>query len=309
MLDDKESITADPSSGYVYAIWDRLEAPNAHANLQATENAIGYRGPTWFASSPDNGQSWSDARMIYDPGEVNQTIANQIAIGPGGTLVDMFLQINNFKNAHGSRGFSVSVMKSGDHGQTWSKPVVVSKLVDRTVTTPGDNRPLRTGDIAPDIAIDKRGAIYVVWQDGSSGTVAIMESKSTDGGQTWSPAQQVSDSPAGVAAFTPSVDVNANGDVAVTFYDFRNDTPTTDTALTDYWIRTSTDGGSTWTTQQVTPTSFDMKKAPIARGYFVGDYEGLDHSANDFKVFFVQTHNDDTGGNPTDVYGATATTP
>ena len=118
----------------------------------------------------------------------------------------------------------------------------------------------------------------------------------------------MNDSPAGVAAFTPSVDVNASGDVAVTFYDFRNDTPTTDTALTDYWIRTSSNGGSTWTTQQVTPTSFDMKKAPIARGYFVGDYEGLDHSANDFKVFFVQTHNDDTGGNPTDVYGATATT-
>jgi len=220
----------------------------------------------------------------------------------------IFLQINNFKNAHDSRGFSVSVMKSSDHGQTWSKAVVVSKLVDRTVTTPGDNQPLRTGDIAPDVAIDKTGAIYVVWQDGSSGTVAIMESKSTDGGQTWSPAQKVNDSPAGVAAFTPSVDVNASGDVAVTFYDFRNDTPTTDTALTDYWIRTSGNGGSTWTTQQVTPTSFDMKKAPIARGYFVGDYEGLDHSANDFKVFFVQTHNDDTGGNPTDVYGATATT-
>jgi len=48
-------------------------------------------------------------------------------------------------------------MKSSDHGQTWSKPVVVSKLVDRTVTTPGDNQPLRTGDIAPDIAIDKTG--------------------------------------------------------------------------------------------------------------------------------------------------------
>jgi hypothetical protein len=308
VLDDKESITADPSSGYVYAIWDRLEAPNAHANLQATENAIGYRGPTWFASSPDNGKSWSAARMIYDPGEVNQTIANQIAIAPDGTLVDVFLQINNFKNAHGSRGFSVSVMKSSDRGQTWSKPVVVSKLVDTTVRTPGDNLPLRTGDIAPDLAIDKTGAIYVVWQDGSSGTVAIMESKSINGGQTWSPAQKVNDSPAGVAAFTPSVDVNASGDVAVTFYDFRNDTPTTDTALTDYWIRTSSNGGSTWTTQQVTPTSFDMKKAPVARGFFVGDYEGLDHSANDFKVFFVQTHNGDTGGNPTDVYGATATT-
>jgi hypothetical protein len=310
VLDDKESITADPASGYVYAIWDRLEAPNSHANLHATENAIGYRGPTWFASSPDNGESWSPARKIYDPGEVNQTIANQIAIAPDGTLVDVFLQINNFKNAHGSRGFSVSVMTSGDHGQTWSKPVVVSKLVDRTVRTPGDGLPLRTGDIAPDLAIDKRtGDIYVVWQDASSGTVKIMESKFAAGGTMWSAPQTVSDSPAGVAAFTPSVDVNDNGDVAVTFYDFRNDTADTDTALTDYWIRTSTDGGQTWApSQRVTPDSFDMKKAPFARGYFVGDYEGLDHSANDFKVFFVQTHNGNSADNPTDVYGATATT-
>ena len=157
--------------------------------------------------SADHGDTWSPARMIYDPGEVNQTIANQIAVAPDGTLVDVFLQVNNFKNAHGSRGLNVSVMKSSDHGQTWSKPVVVSKLVRATVRTPGDGLPLRTGDIAPDIAIDEgSGAIYVVWQDAVSGTVAIYLSKSTDGGQTWSAPQKVSDSPTG-PAFTGSVDV------------------------------------------------------------------------------------------------------
>jgi hypothetical protein len=307
VLDDKESLTADPRSGYVYAIWDRLVAPNEHASLEATENAIGYRGPTWFASSADNGDTWTPARMIYDPGEVNQTIANQIAIAPDGTLVDVFLQINNFKNAHKSRGFNVSVMKSSDHGQTWSKPVVVSKLVDRTVRTPGDGLPLRTGDIAPDIAIDHAtGANYVAWQD-ASGTPGIFLSKSTNGGQTWSVPQQVNDSPAGVAGFTGSVDVSANGAVGVTFYDFRNDTPDTATALTDYWFRASTNGGSMWgASQRVTPESFDMKKAPVARGFFVGDYEGLDHGDNTFKVFFAQANN--TGsGNPTDVFGAMAT--
>jgi Neuraminidase (sialidase) len=307
VLDDKESITADPGSGHVYAIWDRLEAPNGNANLAATENAIGYRGPTWFASSADNGDTWSPARMIYDPGEVNQTIANQIAIAPDGTLVDVFLQINNFSNAHKTRGYNVSVMKSTDHGQTWSNPVVVSKLVRATVRTPGDGLPLRTGDIAPDIAIDQgSGAIYVAWQDAASGTVSIMLSKSTDGGATWSAPQKVSDSPAGVAAFTPSVDVSNDGAVGVTFYDFRNDTPDTATALTDYWFRASTDGGSTWgASQRVTPTSFDMKKAPVARGFFVGDYEGLDHGGSAFKVFFAQTNAG--SGNPTDVFGATAT--
>jgi hypothetical protein len=308
-LNDKESITGDPASGYVYAIWDRLVVANSHANLHAVENAIGYRGPTWFAYSANNGQSWSTARKIYDPGENNQTIANQIAVEPDGTLLDVFILINNFKNAHGTRGLNVAVMRSSDHGLTWSKPVIVSKLVDRTVVTPGDNLPLRTGDIIPDIAIDRSsGDAYVVWQDARSGTPAIYLSKSTDGGSSWSAPQKVSDAPAGVEAFTGSVDVNSNGAVGVTFYDFRNDTPTTETALTDYWFRASTDGGATWgDSQRVTPSSFDMKKAPVARGYFVGDYEGLDHAGGTFKVFFVQAHNGDTGINPTDVFSADAT--
>jgi hypothetical protein len=93
----------------------------------------------------------------------------------------------------------------------------------------------------------------------------------------------------------------------VTFYDFRNDTSSTATALTDYWFRASTDGGASWgNSQRVTPTSFDMKTAPVARGFFVGDYEGLDHAGSTFKVFFVQT--DSTPGtSPTDVFSANAT--
>jgi hypothetical protein len=92
----------------------------------------------------------------------------------------------------------------------------------------------------------------------------------------------------------------------LTYYDFRNDTPDTATALTDYWFRASTTDGSTWgASQRVTPNSFDMKKAPVARGFFVGDYEGLDHGGNACKVFFAQANAGDR--NPTDVFGATAT--
>jgi hypothetical protein len=308
VLDDKESITADPETGRVYAIWDRLVAPTEHANLEATENAAGYRGPTWFASSADNGDTWSAARKIYDPGEVNQTIANQIAVMPDGSLVDAFLLIHNAQNNQKSRGYNVAIMRSDDFGATWSQPVIVTKLVRRTVTTPGDNLALRTGDIIVDLAVDhSSGAIYVAWQDARDGTPAIWMSKSVNGGDTWSEPQKVSDSPTGVAAFTGSIDVDDSGDVAVTFYDFRNDTSDTATALTDYWIRTSTDGGQSWTTQQVTPTSFDMKKAPVARGFFTGDYEGLDHAGDTFKAFFVQTN--EAAGNPTDVFAADATAP
>jgi hypothetical protein len=310
VLDDKESITADPASGYVYAIWDRLVAHRAHAHRKPTENAIGYRGPTWFASSPNNGETWSRARKIYDPGKTNQTIANQIAVEPGGTLLDVFVLTANRKDDHGGRGRSVAVMRSTDHGRSWSRPVNVSRLIGRPVRTPGDHLPVRTGDVAPDIAIDRRtGAIYVVWQDAVSGTPAIRLSKSIDGGRRWSTPRKVSGSPARTPAFTAAVDVNDTGAVAVTYYDFRRDTPDTTTALTDYWIRTSTDGARTWAhSQRVTPTSFDMKKAPMARGYFVGDYEGLDHAGDTFKLFFAASHDNAPGTRPTtDVYAADAT--
>jgi hypothetical protein len=117
----------------------------------------------------------------------------------------------------------------------------------------------------------------------------------------------VSGAPEGTPAFTPAVDVSDGGTVAVTYYDFRNDTADKSSALTDYWIRTSSDGGDTWAhSERVTPTSFDIEQAPFARGYFVGDYEGLAHAGDTFKLFFVRTHGTDTGGHRSDVFAADA---
>jgi hypothetical protein len=301
-LDDKESITADPASGRVYAIWDRLVVPRG--GPQDAENAIGYRGPTWFASSADNGATWSSARKIYDPGNDGQTVANQIAIRPDGTLLDVFVRVRNRRHGRGGPRLTVAVMRSADHGASWAKPRTVARMVARAVPTPGDHRPLRTGDTVPDIAINRRtGVAYVVWQDAVSGTTQVRLSKSSDGGRTWRAPRTVSSSPAGVPAFTAAVDVSATGAVGVTYYDFRHDTRTRKRALTDYWIRTSTDGGSTWGhSQRVTPASFDIKRAPDARGYFTGDYQGLDHAGRTFKLFFVRA-----GATGTRVYAADAT--
>jgi hypothetical protein len=307
VLDDKESITADPMSGYVYLVWDRLSVHRGHAELESAENAIGFRGPTWFASSADNGETWSRARMIYDPGKASQTIGNQIAIEPDGTLLDVFVRTRD--RPHRRPRLDVAVMRSTDFGATWSKPRSVSPLVDRVVRTPGERAPLRTGETVPDIAIDARtGDSYVVWQDAASGSATVRLSKSADGGRTWSRPKQVSGAPDGTPAFTPAVDVADGGAVAVTYYDFRNDTADKSTALTDYWIRTSSDGGDTWAhSERVTPTSFDIRQAPFARGYFVGDYEGLAHAGDTFKLFFAQTHPTDTGGHRSDVFAAEVT--
>lgn len=314
-FNDKESITADPTDqagNLVYAIWDRLvSSPGQPPSFHPAENAPAYRGPTWFTRSTDGGLSWEPARTIIDLGTQNQTIGNQIAVTPDGTLVDVFTAIFNHKDKKTGnfddrlRGFSVGVSTSSDKGGHWTPPKIISSFVDQTVRTPGDGKALRTGDIIPDIGVDpKTGRLYVSWQDARSGTPAIYESTSTDGGANWSAPMRVSDTPKG-PAFTGSIDVDANGRVAVTYYDFRNDPSVPGQALTDYWIQTSSDHGVTWSAaQRVTPSSFDMEKAPVARGFFVGDYEGLDHAGDTFKLGFVQTT--PAAGNPTDVFVASA---
>jgi hypothetical protein len=83
----------------------------------------------------------------------------------------------------------------------------------------------------------------------------------------WSNPIKVNASPSGVAAFTPSVDVSSDGTVAVTYYDFRNNTPSASTLPTDAFAVFSHDGGVTFGDEvRLTKTSFDLDLAPRAGG-------------------------------------------
>jgi hypothetical protein len=61
----------------------------------------------------------------------------------------------------------------------------------------------------------------------------------------------------------------------------------------------STDGGTSWSESGVSGP-FDMRTAPNARGFFVGDYEGL---TAELMPFFVQANSGNTS-NRTDVFAA-----
>ena len=91
----------------------------------------------------------------------------------------------------------------------------------------------------------------------------------------------------------------------MTYYDIRNNTPAP-WLDTDYFVVISHDGGATWQESQITPGSFDDTTAPVARGYFLGDYQGLAHNGTAFKSVFVQTNSGNTS-NRTDVFATTAT--
>lgn len=301
-FNDKESVTANPvKAGVAYAVWDRLELPNG--NPYANLHTAAYRGPSMFSKTVDGGATWSPPVEIVKVPSRQQTIGNQILVDPrNGTLYDFFNLITPPFSVTANK---VAFIKSTDDGATWTKPQIIADLRTVGVTDPNTGEPLRTGDIIPEPAIDPAtGQLYVVWQDsrfngGNYDEVAL--STSTDGGNTWSAPIRVN-TPTGRAAFNPSVRVNSAGTVAVTYYDLRNLAAGNTTTLpTDYWQKTSTDDGATFGNEVHLAGPFDMKLAPYAEGYFIGDYEGLDAHGTSFLPFFIQTV---SPSDPTDVFAS-----
>ena len=99
--------------------------------------------------------------------------------------------------------------------------------------------------------------------------------------------------------------VNSDGVVAVSYYDFRHDVSGDRRLTTDHWIAHSHDGGATWSEDHLAGP-FDLHQAPYARGYFVGDYQGLDSQGTVFRPFFTLANpGSDTAfpnPNPTDEF-------
>ena len=295
---DKESITADPTQAcHAYATWDRLVGPAGSSNGSAAafEHAQGYRGPTWFSRTTDCGQTWEPARQIYDPGQINQTIGNQIAVLGDGTLINTFDLIYNRKNAHGLRGESIAVQRSTDKGLTWGALIIVSDARSVPVTA-SDGVALRTGDNIPDIAV-RGNRVFLVWQDSrfSNGVRNdIVISESSNGGLSWSAPALVNSG--GLSAFNPAVEVTASGRLGVGYHELTGD------GVTRLLATRQLGSLSGFSSVVIAggPAS-DIKLAPNARGYFLGDYQGLAANGSSLVSFFV---NPNAGGAPnqTEVY-------
>lgn len=272
---DKNTLTPDPlDPRRVYAVWNRLDR--------------GGRGPAMFARSTDSGATWEPAREIVDPvppGGVGsaRTLGNRVLVvqagAQRGALVNVFTLSHFFPGGVTRR---VAAVTSTDGGDTWSAPVIVGDLREVGTRDPATGRTVRDGSILPAVTAGPDGTLWVAWQDGrfNDGAFdAIVLSRSTDAGRTWS-APAVVNRVRSTAAFTPVLHVRPDGRLGVLHFDLRNDTPDPDTLLADVWLRTTTDG-TTWDETHVAGP-VNLLNAPDAAGLFLGDYHGLASDGEDF---------------------------
>ncbi len=273
---DKNTLLADPNNAaFAYAIWGRLQA-NGH-------------GPAWFTRSINGGLSWETARAAYDPGADNQTVGNQIVALPNGTLVNVFLDIIRTATADSATGRFLRVVRSGDRGASWSSAITLSEFTAVGTNDPTTRDAVRDGSIIASIAAGIDGRLHVVWQDSrlSNGKFdSIVHAQSLDAGLTWSLPVAIN-ARTDAAAFTPTVAARSDGSIGVSYFDFRADTFDPATLPTMYRLATSSDGVS-WYDSAV-EDAFELRQAPIAGGYFLGDYQALLGNGAAFSALYART--------------------
>ena len=277
-VQDKEWLAVDHTQsayrGNIYVSWTEFDDyassnPNDSSRIR-------------FSKSTDQGETFSDAITISDHGgdcldDDNTTEGAVPAVGPNGEV---------YISWAGPLGLMFD--KSLDGGDTWGTDIFVSDIPDGwAFDVPGISRcngmPITLCDISNS---PYRGYIYICWGDQRNGVTDtdVFFSRSTDGGDTWSPALRVNDDNTTRHQFFPWMTIDpVTGHLWGVFYDRRNTTGLD----TDVFMVKSTDGGQTFENFKVSESSFTPSS-----GVFFGDYTNI--TAWDGKIFpiWMRLHND-----------------
>jgi hypothetical protein len=285
---DKEWIAADanPSSPFannLYVVWSDLNQLNA---------------PIRFARSTNQGATWTVLPGNLSGAGEGFTTPSEVAVAPNG---DVWVAWHT--NTGGSNG-EVRMRRSTDGGVTFG-PEIIPFPAGTAATTLNTAsgvankitglHVLLAGSMQPRILIDpaRPGNVYVVSVDDPDAFVPtndpsdIVIARSADNGATWT-RSTIGQGVYGDSEFMPAASIDADGNLAVTWYSNRRHRTVPDLLggfhyLLDLYATTSMDGGLTFTAPvQINDpaNTFDPERG--APDYFtsnhtmrIGEYNGL----------------------------------
>jgi BNR/Asp-box repeat len=277
-IDDKDAIAVDlnprsPYFGRVYVGWDI--SPNDPSLPQLLS----------IAHSTDGGATWSPPATIF--GQFGN-LGILPLVDPGGVVHAIWLHYEGVPGQlDGPPAAWIDSSYSTDGGDTWSPPEKVADVFHAPVPNS------RTADGLPSAAIDPTtGNLYVVWQDQrfTPGVDQVAMSVSPDGKSGWSAPRRMSDGPNGAANFTPAVAANSVGQIAVSYYSFRNSPQGNNLAVDEYMTLGGPRGRPFSRGLRQSTGAWDNRAAAVAGGkFFLGDYQGLAAAGRGFFPLWIAT--------------------
>ena len=261
-FNDKTGIQVDQANGNVYAAWSDFHGRGCNEIV--------------FSRSTDHGATFSA------PLKISSVCNNQgpnIAIGPSGQVyVSWFANTGGTKSLGGNFSEGAAFATSTDGGQTFSmatiavpfNPLVSSQFSGNGARECGDGAlACPTGqtfprfDLAQPSIVTSGNDIVMAFQVAlANGQGQAQFTKSSDGGASWSTPAAI-DAQAKGHQFFPWI-AAANGRLSAVYYDSRLDAnysataaPCNDVHGNGYaclavWYSSSTDGGATWSHQELT---------------------------------------------------------
>jgi hypothetical protein len=267
----------DGKIGTMYACWDLDDTTSGlHQDIVVT-------------TSSDAGSTWSQP-LVVSLGQ-DLEIGCQIAIAPSGAV---FVSWFHYATTIAGQPGQMFVVRSDNHGLTWTPPVLVAQVNPLPNKLPGSR--FRNLSLPAMAASPADGALYITWADYHTAADGkkdgdILVSRSTNGGLTWSAPARVNQDPVGNGKdqFQPQIAVTASGQVNISYFDRRNDP---DNFFIDVYLSRSDDGGATWSDTRVTQKLWDPSiNPPISgSGEFIGDYQGLVADDDNAIPFWNDTH-------------------
>lgn len=168
--------------------------PNGRLHL-AYQRSDGVQPRIYHSFSDDQGASFSAPVALSSPDRRAGDVA--IAADAEGRVYVAWTDSTDVPE--------INLAISSDHGATFGTPANVTS---------------NSGiSIAPDLALDAEGVLYMVWQDTTPGNYEAMFTRSLDHGQTFEP--QVNISPSALGSLITSVAIDSLGNVLTVWDDNR----------------------------------------------------------------------------------------